>query len=166
MTAVRPSSSFSIPPLDECGDGDESLSRLVRMANGMQTRDDEEFFRSALCSWINSEGQVPLERCMRLPKTTTKIRLAKRNQYLCRAAEELLLLSPGDGPGCLLKNWETFVVRGQWRNWRDDPEPPKCASPLYEALFYATKLNRGEVVGLRALQIITRSVFQRSFRNP
>lgn len=143
------------------GDDDEAWSRLVRFSLGADTKEDIVYFRHAAKTWILSEGRIPFERCLHLPPTPDAFRRSKRDRWLCNAARQID--APTDWEVCtqLLAEWDRFLSRGPWREWRDETEPPAWATSLQRALFYASHFNRGNSLGERQLHRITRQVFLR-----
>lgn len=103
-------------------------------------------------AWLAGGATLPLERHAHLPTTPGAVRNATRNLWICRAGE---LLAPGANTftkaQCLERELSAFIERGQWRFWRDITTPPKDASELRAALFYAAKHNDGQCLSARQI---------------
>lgn len=158
----NPFSNLRIPDdaleLATCDDA-EAVARVVRLATGAATLADHAHVRRAAKAWLSSNGDVPFERCMRLPTTPDSFRRMQRDMWLCEAAKHIFADSPWDATVLLLHEWDRFLSRGPWRDWRDDADPPTWAEPLSLAFFYASRFNRGRSLGHRQVWRITRHVF-------
>ncbi len=148
--------------LDELtGEDAEAVARVVRLATGAATQDDQQFVHRAAKAWLMSNGSIPFERCLRLPPTPEAFRRMQRDVWLCNAARQMEAQTDWEACTQLLAEWDRFLSRGPWREWRDEPEPPLWASSLQRALFFASRFNRGNSLGDRQLHRITRHVFRR-----
>ena len=155
-TAVIPSEG-----LDELtGEDVEAVARVVRLAMGKATQEDQQFVHRAAKAWLMSNGSIPFERGLRLPSTPDAFRRMQRDVWLCHAMREMRAATDWEASSQLLREWDHFLSRGPWRTWRDDPEPPPWATPLQCALFFASRFNRGNSLGERQLYRITRHVFR------
>lgn len=136
-----------------------------RVAHGGRDPADIEFVAGALFAHFYDEANLPLERRLRAPTNIHKARKQRRNDHVVRAAG---LMQPGgdaSGPweraGQLAGLWKQFVVRGSWKSWADDGQPPSYASAFEFELFYATELTREETRYLEQQQVyrLARHVF-------
>lgn len=128
-----------------------ALKACMRIVDCTPTRADIEWLGKAFAAVLTNLGTVPLERCLHLPTTSTAWRKMSRDQWLCKAA---ILLDSSSAWGTaqdLKSQWDRFIQRGYWQQWRDDEHPPEIASNFNKALFYATRLNRSQ--GLTTKQI-------------
>ena len=108
-------------------------------------------------AFLRADGTVPLEQCLRLPKSEEAQRLARRNRALRRAARLLPRESLRATCIALELNWSRFVVGPMWRAWRDDDAPPEGTAGLYCALFDASRAHRSSArgtLGVRQLRTI------------
>lgn len=142
------------------GDAFDPMGMMARLADGSEiTNSDLLHLRNAAKAWMTSSGDIPIERCLRLPQTPEKYRISQRNRHLCEAIK---LLPEYHRPRSEKSNqavidrleseWNAFASRGMWRACRDDSEPPKDASPISRCLFFATSLNRGETLTARQIK--------------
>lgn len=138
-----------------------AVVRVVRIATGSETEQDLDCLHRAARVWLESNGGVPFERCLRLPTTPDAFRRMQRDVWLCEAAKLINAQSDWEVSTRLFEKWNTFLSRGIWREIRDDPEPPSAIPRLELALFFASRLNRGRSLGERQLYRITRQVFQK-----
>lgn len=141
-------------------DGDDPLSRMVRMANGQFTPEDRQALQRAFTAYIESDGGLSLERCLHVPTTWKAWRRMKRNYWLCQAAQHIDATGVWTGCVSLENEWEAFISRGPWRQWRDDARPPEDASQLSAALFWASRNNQGQALVARQLSRFVRHIFE------
>lgn len=136
-----------------------TLKACMRIVDKVPTKADIEWLSNAFAAVLTNLGTVPLERCLHLPTTSTGWRKMSRDQWLCKAA--MLLDSPTAWATSqdLKMQWDRFVERGYWPQWRDDEQPPEIASNLNKALFYATKLNRGQSLTTKQISRIVGHCF-------
>lgn len=137
----------------------DAVARVVRLATGTATTSDHSFVHQAAKAWLASNGDIPFERCLKLPTTPDAFRLMQRNSWICEAAKNINVSGVHSGPVHLSQQWAVFISRGPWRDWRDDAEPPSWAAPLSRALFFASRFNRGECLDKRQIARIARQVF-------
>lgn len=121
------------------------------VAAGAFTQDVQERLRRGFAAFVDAGGVVPLERCLRLPKTNAGVRRAQRNRWLAEVAKATD--APNTWARCVATSraLETFLSRGAWPAWKHLQDPPAGTSQLRTALFYTAKFNDGE--GLSAKQI-------------
>lgn len=143
------------------GDDAEAVARVVRLAIGAATKEDQAFVHRAAKAWLSSNGSIPFERCLRLPTTPDAFRRMQRDVWLCNAARQIDAPTDWEVSTQLLTEWDRFLSRGPWREWRDETEPPACATSLQRALFYASHFNRGKSLSDKQLNRITGQVFLR-----
>lgn len=142
------------------GDDAEAVARVIRLAMGTATPADYAHVSRAAKTWLSSNGDVPFERSLRLPTTPDSFRRMQRDRWLCKAAKRIPAAGSWNGAEALLLEWDRFLSRGPWRDWRDESDPPEWAEPLSRALFYASSFNRGQSLGLRQIWRIARHVFE------
>ncbi len=144
--------------------GAAPLLAIIRFADGGLTESDRVLLQKGLDTWLNAGGALPLERCLGLPSTHTRVRKFRRNHWLCKAA----VLIDADGISTasqkLEAEWNKFLSRGPWMMWRDDAEPPIEASQLNQALFWATRYNRSESLTARHIARIIGHIFTEKCR--
>lgn len=139
--------------------GAEPLLAIVRFTDGGLTDSDRALLQRGCDIWLNAGGSIPLERCLGLPSTHNGLRKMRRDHWLRKAA--FLIDADGSTTGSqqLEAEWNRFLSRGPWAIWRDDAEPPRDATPLSEALFWATRYNRSESLTARHIARIVGHVF-------
>ncbi|MEO6321846.1 MAG: hypothetical protein ABIR56_14235 [Polaromonas sp.] len=147
-----------------CSGDSDAVARVVRLATGTATSSDLSFVHQAAKAWLASNGDIPFERCLKLPTTPDAFRLMQRNSWICEAAKNINVSGVHSGPMHLANQWAVFISRGPWRDWRDDAEPPEWAAPLSRALFFASRFNRGESLGGPHIGRIARQVFSSKSR--
>lgn len=102
-------------------------------------------------AFVDAGGDVPLERCLRLPTSTARFRLTQRDRWLAEVARSTEGKTPWARYVATSAALDAFLSRGQWRVWRDTQDPPAGTSNLRVALFYTAKFNDGE--GLSPKQV-------------
>ena len=137
---------------------EDVMGVLLRMARKTLKESDADFLSQVAIKFICAE--LDWARCWGVPSTPESLRVMQRNFWLCEAARHVETRGLWTGPLTLHAAWERFVSRGPWRAWRDDADPPEGASPLDCALFWATRWNRGDVLGEKALSRIVRREFE------
>lgn len=142
----------------------EPLVMLAKITDGDATAFEHDWLRSGLDAYFNSNGQIPLERCLHLPPTIAKWRQSRRDIWLMKAA--MCIDAPTVAAGCatLRAEWSAFVSRGPWRSWKEDAGPPATATPLHEALFWASRLSRSKCLGTKQIERIAGHVFAEKCR--
>lgn len=147
---VSADSTDSAAPLQSC----------MRFVDRKPTAEDIEWMGQAIAAYLGTGGDIPLARCLNLPTTNTGWRKLNRDRWLCKAAALLATDGTWAGSQKLEAEWTKFIVRGPWKQWQDDAAPPDHATALSEALFYATRLNRGQGLDAKQLCRIVGHVFQ------
>ena len=105
-----------------------------RVAAGDFDAEVRDRLRGAFATWIETEGAVPLERCLRLPRGTASYRLMQRNRWLTEAAKAI---DAGKAWPCavrLSEELDEFLTRGPWKAWRTLRDRPEGSSDLRWAL--------------------------------
>jgi hypothetical protein len=165
MYRRRASAEYRAPHADAVeAKAHDPLQAIVSFADGQFRDIDLALLQKGFDIYLNAEGAIPLERCLGIPSTHTGWRKLRRDSWLRRAA--LLINDDGITTGSqkLKFEWDLFISRGPWNLWRDDAEPPPDATPLSEALFWATRLNRSESLTDRQIARIVGKIFQRKIR--
>lgn len=144
--------------------GADALRAIIRFVDGGFTESDSAILRRGLDTWLNASGALSVERCLRLPSTSNRMRILRRDHWLCKAA--LLLDADGSTTGAqkLEAEWNKFLSRGPWSTWRDDEEPPLEATALSKALFWATRFNRSESLTARHIARVAGHIFTEKCR--
>jgi hypothetical protein len=119
------------------------------VAAGAFTQDVQERLQRGFAAFVDAGGVVPLERCLRLPKSNTGVRLAQRKRWLAEVAKATD--APSTWARCVATSraLETFLSRGVWSAWKHMQDPPAGASQLRTALFYTAKFNDGNGISPR-----------------
>jgi len=142
-------------------DGFDLLERMRAAAGHIP--EVAEFLREAE-RWIEDSTAASLQVYLRFPDSPARRRLYLRNKWLTKAAREIKASGPTDGANKLRQELDAFLTRGPWFMWREEERPPKDATPLREALFFAVKFNGGQLdLSGRWLQDIVGSVWRRNF---
>ncbi|MDP3669571.1 MAG: hypothetical protein Q8R69_07775 [Telluria sp.] len=140
-------------------DGPDQLKACMRFIDGKPTADDVAWIGRGIAAFLGDMGSIPLERCLRLPTTHNALRKLRRDEWLRKAASLLDVDGSWIGAQKLETEWNKFIDRGPWQHWRDDESPPPHSSALNEALFYATRLNRSQALGVKHLSRIVGDTF-------
>lgn len=160
MCATLPADGHAVGRRVGTGLGDDDpVARMVRIADGRPSAVDLMALRNGFTAYLNGAGDLSLERCLRMPTTWKAWRRAQRDYWLCQAAQHVDANGTWSGCVSLEREWETFLSRGPWRQWRDDASPPDGTSKLSSALFFASRYNRGCALVARQLDRIVRHVF-------
>lgn len=120
------------------------LKSVERLASGDWDVEDITWLQKGLATWINAEGQLPLDLCLRLPRSASRLRKARRGVWLAKAAFAMDGATLWRRCNALSKQLEVFISRGEWGRWYDRKDPPPGAPALLAALFYVAK---GSVIG-------------------
>lgn len=134
---------------------------VQRVANGAITAADAEWLQRGFSAWLNGEGAVSLERCLRLPSTRGAIVRMVRDYWLIRAATRIETTGLWLGPVDLSKRLARFLERGQWRQWKKLQDPPAGADDDAVELFRVLKANGGRSLGAKQVQRIAGDAFRR-----
>lgn len=145
-------------------DGSAALLAIVRFVDGGLADADLELLQRGVDTWLNAGGTISLERCLGLPSTHNGLRRARRDHWLCKAASLVDADGSTTGSQMLEAEWNKFLIRGPWFIWRDESEPPPEATPLSEALFWATRYNRSESLTARQIARIVGHIFTEKCR--
>jgi hypothetical protein len=118
--------------------------------------------RAGMATWLRAGGRIPLERCLRLPKTPAKLRQAIRDSHLRQAASLIDASTPYARARALEREIAAFM-RCAWPAWRECSSPPPGTSRLREALFHALKAGDEAALSARQLATILGSVSGQKF---
>ncbi|HZW11900.1 MAG TPA: hypothetical protein VFF81_01745 [Noviherbaspirillum sp.] len=139
----------------------DRLRACLRFVEGNPTKEDIAWVSNAMSTYLTGCGQLPLERCLHLPSTHGGWLHFQRDLWLCKAAALISASGSWTGAQKLAQEWNTFLSRGPWQAWRDEDSPPDYATPLSEALFYASRFNRSRSLGAKQLRRIVGHVFSK-----
>lgn len=103
---------------------------LQRLLRGEPAGEVGDWLRRGVRMWLASGGALGLARCLGLP-SPRRLGAATRDYWLCAAGGML-----GGSPAALLLAARGFEARA-WPVWRDLPLPPRYASKVEGALFFA-----------------------------
>lgn len=128
------------------GEASAPIEMIRRFAGRRATPADLDAMAKACGGLLRDHGAGPsLEQRLRLPTTAAKWRAASRDLWISEAARHApQAAGPTAFCRALHRDWEQFITRGPWRQWRDELEPPTDASQFSRALFHATRENDGE----------------------
>lgn len=116
------------------------LARLLDPAAEL-TVEDAQALRDGLRLWVLADGELPLERCLRLPPTPRKLRQAVRDAHL-RAAAAALGAPTWQTADALRDRVEVFLGR-RWPAWFDLAGPPVHADRVDAELWHAARAAGG-----------------------
>lgn len=155
MSSLEPPSS----PRADCaatGEIDGVVGMAIRVSEGICGEPERLWLCEGFAIWYRAGGEVPLDRCLRLPSTFKKLRAIERRHYLLMAAAEI----EADGIWCkcvlLAEELQQFIARGAWKRWKDLAAPPGGTSQLRTALFHIARLNAGRALTARRVFEILR----------
>lgn len=136
----------------------DTFDLVDRVVKGAIDDDALRWVRCGFQTWIRSEGAIPLERCLNLPRTRKQRQRLRRDDAIRDAAR--LLKDELKGPTAYALAQEVaarlneFIERGIWRRWRELGAPPEQHSKLRATLFTVAQCNEGETLSVRQLQRI------------
>lgn len=137
------------------------MDLALRVADGKFDEPVLAALQRGFVTFMNDDGgTLTLERCLRLPTSAKRARMARRDFYLA----EVVRATEGKS------NWarcvaasaalDAFLSRGPWRAWRDLKDPPAGTSSLRVALFYTAKFNDGEGLTPKTVERRIGHIFQ------
>jgi hypothetical protein len=141
---------------DQPGDF-ERMAYAARLASGQPDQASLRWIQKGFEAWLRNGGDIPLERCLQLPKSQARMRLMRRNFWLGLAAglmEHKASLT--NLAADLSAELHTFVSRGPWVAWHALEHPPGDASQLRTALFHVARNNDGEALSAKQVHRILR----------
>lgn len=127
------------------------MDLALRVAAGQITGPVLDMLQRGFTAFLDADGVVPLERCLRLPNSPVSFRKAQRNRWLLEVAKAVEGETAWAKCTAASAALTAFIARGEWRAWRDRKDPPAGTSNLRTGLFYAVKFNDGE--GLSPKQV-------------
>ena len=101
-----------------------------------------DWLASGLSAWLNAGGTLPLLRCLGMPATVPKVKIAMRNLWLKEAAQFIEAKTPWAKAKTLCEETGRFERR-TWPAWRHFDTPPSHATELQKRLFLALKTGAG-----------------------
>lgn len=144
---------------DQLATEDDPLQALAHFTDGALTERGAALLRKGIDAYLNAAGEISLERCLGIAATHSARRRLKRDTWLRKAAMLIDAGSSWAGSQKLEAEWNRFISRGPWQAWRADDHPPPEATPLSEALFYATVCNRSDSLTAKQIERITGHIF-------
>jgi hypothetical protein len=146
----------------ECNGLDSSPHGLVvRFAAGAPTAADIDLVCRAMQARLRSEGEITIDRALRLPSTEGKEVRARRDACLRLAALELGAPTAYLASKALEVEWRRFRTSEFWSEHRGPAQPPEHATALQKALFEATVLSKGRTMSARQIQRAITDTFSR-----
>jgi hypothetical protein len=115
--------------------------RAQRISNDQFDPADLEWLSKGFSAFLSSGGRLPLERCLRLPKSHNALRRARRDHWLRQAWLELSEI------GSTWRRSEALVAEirrfetSKWPRWSALESPPAGTSALHAALFEAFRAH-------------------------
>ena len=144
---------------DQLATEDDPLQALAHFTDGALTERGAALLRKGIDAYLDAGGEIPLERCLGIPSTHAARRRLRRDSWLRKAATFIDASSRWTGSQKLEAEWNKFISRGPWQAWRDGDYPPPEATPLSEALFYATVCNRSDSLTAKQIDRIVGHIF-------
>ena len=101
-----------------------------------------DWLAAGLSAWLNAGGTLPLLRCLGMPATVPRVKLAMRDLWLREAAQFVSAPKLWGRAKGLAAEADHFERR-TWPAWRHLDIPPNHASELQKRLFLALKTGIG-----------------------
>jgi hypothetical protein len=121
------------------------MTALLRVIAGGATETEREWAMGCVATFMHANGVLPLERCLRLPTTSTAWARSQRDYWLRRAAAHLVdERNPTDRAKRLSRELARFL-RCRWPSWALLRQPPENATDLDVLLFYVRRAS-GDLV--------------------
>ncbi|WP_395055720.1 hypothetical protein [Polaromonas sp.] len=120
----------------------QAIEFATRCAGGRDGESEARWLRNGLEAWLRGGCTKSLERCLHLPSTEAERKRMLRNFWIAKAAAQMPASSEFAQAKELEREFNNFLSRGPWREWRDIGEPPTEASKLRAALFHIARENR------------------------
>ncbi len=130
-----------------------------RVAAGQFNESVLDTLQRGFAAFVDAGGAVPLERCLRLPRSNARFRLAQRDRWLVEVARSIGGITSWARSAAVSNELDTFLARGAWRAWRDMQDPPAGTSNLRVALFYTAKFNDGKGLSTKQVSRIVGHLF-------
>lgn len=121
--------------------GTDPMDLAWCVAAGQFNESVHDTLQRGFAAFVNAGGAVPLERCLRLPRSNARFRRAQRDLWLIQVARSVDGATSWARSAAVSKELDTFLACGAWRSWRDMQDPPAGTSNLRVALFYTAKFN-------------------------
>lgn len=153
-------SDRAITRYEELGRGGDSVARMLSVAIARLDPQVVQWLQEAAQTWLNADGRLGFDRCLRLPTTPARVRRARRDLWLSKVVEAMssdTLWGRCKLAGAMLSAFET---RGAWRVWRDRLDPPSGAAGIEAAMFYVLRCSDGSsALSARQIHRVVRSMF-------
>ena len=101
-----------------------------------------DWLASGFSAWLNAGGTLPLLRCLGMPATVPRVKIAMRDLWLKEAAGFIAASKPWARAKALSEEGDHFERR-TWPAWRHLDTPPRHATELQKRLFLALKTGAG-----------------------
>lgn len=101
-----------------------------------------QWLKHAFQQYHMNDGQLSLERCLRLPSRSQRRRL-QRDYHLVMAAELVQGNSCGQRAAALGKEIDAYMRGGTWRQCSHQADPPPGVGELRERLHYLAHTLNG-----------------------
>lgn len=137
----------------------DGLKMIERIAAGDFAPDVQKRLRECMAAYLLAGAEVSMERCMRVPNTPHRVRLAQRDAWIRKAALTLENRSSHAAATDLESELRRFVTRGRWAQLQGFKTPPEGLAPLTVCLFHIARLNDGETLSSRQIHRLIRHEF-------
>lgn len=121
-----------------------SMNLAWHVAAGNFSESVCDALQRGFATFVDDGGGIPLERCLRLPVSAKRFRVAQRDLWLAEVVKSTEGKTPWARYVSASAALDAFLSRGQWRAWCGLQDPPSGTSNLRVALFYTAKFNDGE----------------------
>ena len=141
------------------GERADGLDLIERIAAGDFAPDVKARLRECMAAYLLAGAEVSMERCMRVPNTPHRVRLAQRDAWIRRAA--LLMKSRSSHAAAIALEGELyrFVTRGRWAQLQGLRAPPEGLASLTVCLFHIARLNDGDTLSSKQIHRLIRREF-------
>lgn len=120
-----------------------------RLAAGGADPSTLQWVQAGMAAWVRAGGEIPLERCLHLPRSPTSRRKMKRVEWVQIAANQLDAKTDWGICTGLAAELNQFLSRGPWFAWKNMKNPPAEASNLRTALFHIAQMSDGKPLAPR-----------------
>ena len=101
-----------------------------RIADGQFNESVQLALQRGFSAFVDAGGAVPLERCLRLPRSAAGFRLTQRDRWLVEVARSTEGKTAWARCVAVSQALDVFLSRGSWHAWRDLQDAPPGTSNL------------------------------------
>lgn len=137
----------------------DALEMIERIAAGDFAHDVLTWLRQRMATYLLAGAEVSMERCMRVPNTPHRVRLAQRDAWIRRAALLMKSRSSHAAAAALEGELFRFLTRGRWAQLQGLNAPPEGLASLTVCLFHIARLNDGDTLSSKQIHRLIRHEF-------